>query len=85
MSDKPFTEAEAALKLGISKTSLVRERLAGKVKPIRIGQRIIRYTDEILEEYLRQCRNGSDNLAHRRRVAPGRSPAATAPIPNLAE
>lgn len=58
-----YSEAEAALRLGISKSTLVRERLAGKVHPVRIGQRIIRYTDEILSEYLRQCRNGLDNLA----------------------
>ena len=55
----PFTEAEAARRLGVSKATLSRERLAGRIKPIRIGQRIIRYTDEILDEYLQQCRNAS--------------------------
>ena len=57
MAEKPITEAEAAERLGISKATLARERLAGHVHPIRIGQRIIRYTDSILDEYLRQCRN----------------------------
>lgn len=47
----PFTEAEAARKLGVSKATLTRERLAGRISPIRMGQRIIRYTDAILNEY----------------------------------
>lgn len=59
----PFTEADAARKLGISKATLTRERLAGRIHPIRMGQRIIRYTDEILDEYLRQCRNAPDKSA----------------------
>lgn len=55
-----YHEAEAARRLGISKASLTRERLAGRIHPIRMGQRIIRYTDEILDEYLRQCRNAPE-------------------------
>jgi excisionase family DNA binding protein len=58
-----FTEAEAAKKLGISKTTLVRERMAGRIRAIRMGQRIIRYTEEILDEYLRQCANDPDKSA----------------------
>jgi hypothetical protein len=53
-----FTEAEAAERLGISKATLTRERMVGRIGAIRIGQRIIRYTDEILSEYLRQCESG---------------------------
>ena len=59
----PFTEGEAARKLGVSKATLTRERLAGRIHPIRMGQRIIRYTDDILSEYLTQCRTGSDKSA----------------------
>lgn len=53
----PFSEAEAAHRLGISKPTLARLRLAGQIHPMRIGPRIIRYTDEILDEYRQQCRN----------------------------
>ncbi|WP_395121215.1 DNA-binding protein [Rhodanobacter sp. FW102-FHT14D06] len=35
----------------------MRERVAGRIHPYRIGQRIIRYTDAILNEYLESCRN----------------------------
>lgn len=56
----PFTEAEAARKLGVSKATLTRDRLAGKIHPMRFGQRVIRYTDAILEEYRQQCRNAPD-------------------------
>lgn len=56
----PFDEAVAARKLGVSKATLTRERLAGRVHPIRMGARIIRYTDEILDEYLSRCRNAPD-------------------------
>ena len=78
-----FTEAVAADKLGISKASLMRERIAGRVHPYRIGQRIIRYTDAILSEYLESCRNvpeksattGSPNgQAPRNGVARGTTP-----------
>lgn len=63
MSDSlPFDEAEAARRLGVSKATLARERLAGKVHPMRIGQRVIRYTDAILDEYREQCRNAPDKL-----------------------
>ncbi|HXS04874.1 MAG TPA: DNA-binding protein [Rhodanobacter sp.] len=38
----------------------MRERIAGRIHPYRIGQRIIRYTDAILNEYLESCRNVSE-------------------------
>jgi|GEM_PF-7060508 len=53
----PFDEAEAARRLGVSKATLMRERVAGKIHPMRIGQRVIRYTETILDEYRQQCRN----------------------------
>ena len=53
----PFDEAEAARRLGVSKATLMRERVAGKIHPMRIGQRVIRYTESILDEYREQCRN----------------------------
>lgn len=56
MTTPLFSETEAAERLGISKATLARERIAGHVCPIRIGTRIIRYTDEIIGEYLQQCR-----------------------------
>lgn len=55
----PYDEAEAARRLGMSKASLIRERLAGHITPFRFGERIIRYTDDILEEYKQRCRNAS--------------------------
>ena len=60
MLEKPITEAEAATRLGISKATLARERLAGNIHPVRIGQRIIRYTETILDEYVTQCRSTPD-------------------------
>lgn len=80
MADIPFDEAEAARRLGISKASLSRARIAGQVHPLRIGPRLIRYTDDILEEFKQQCRNapaksettGSANAQARSSgVAPG--------------
>jgi hypothetical protein len=62
-AETPFTEAEAADRLGISKASLMRERIAGRIHPYRIGQRIIRYTDAILSEYLESCRNVPEKSA----------------------
>jgi hypothetical protein len=56
----PFDEAEAARRLGMSKATLTRERLAGKIHPMRHGVRIIRYTDAILAEYQDKCRNAPD-------------------------
>lgn len=47
----PFTEEEAARKLGLHKQALVRERMAGRIVPIRMGKRVIRYTDAILDDY----------------------------------
>ena len=55
----PFTEAEAARRLGISKATLTRDRVAGKARPMLMGLRTIRYTDEILKEYRELCRAGS--------------------------
>ena len=63
MSEETFTEAEAARRLKISKTTLVRERMAGRIAAIRMGQRIIRYTDAILDEYLEQCKHGPGKSA----------------------
>jgi hypothetical protein len=53
----PFDEAEAARRLGVSKATVMRERVAGKIHPMRIGQRVIRYTESILDEYREKCRN----------------------------
>lgn len=55
-----FSEAEAATRLNISKSTLVRERMAGRIHPIRIGQRVIHYTQAILDEYEQRCRNVSE-------------------------
>jgi hypothetical protein len=55
-----YTEAQAAAELGVSKSTLIRERLAGRIFPMRMGQRIIRYNDAILEEYRELCRNAPD-------------------------
>ena len=85
MGDRPFTEAEAARKLNISKATLARERLAGRIHPVRIGQRVIRYTDDILTEYIEQCRNtparsattGSASAAGR---TTGAAPGMTPPV-----
>ncbi|HZF98657.1 MAG TPA: helix-turn-helix domain-containing protein [Pseudoxanthomonas sp.] len=57
-----FDEAEAARRLGISKATLARVRLAGGIHPIRIGPRVIRYTQAILDEYEQKCRNVSAKL-----------------------
>lgn len=59
----PFDEAEAARRLGMSKATLMRERVAGRVTPMRFGQRVIRYTESILEEYRQLCRSGLDKSA----------------------
>lgn len=60
MSDRPFSEQEAANRLGFSKATLMRERIAGKIHPMRHGARVIRYTQAIIDEYQSQCRNVSD-------------------------
>ncbi len=57
-----LTETVAAQRLGVSKATLSRERLAGKIHPIRMGQRIIRYTDAILTEYRNRCPDNLDEL-----------------------
>lgn len=54
-----FDEAEAAKRLGVSKSTLTRERMRGAILPIRIGPRVIQYTQAILDEYEQQCRNVS--------------------------
>ncbi|WP_291773842.1 helix-turn-helix domain-containing protein [Luteibacter sp.] len=59
----PFDEAEAARRLGVSKATLMRERAAGKIHPMRIGKRVIRYTESILNEYREACRNVSAKSA----------------------
>ncbi|WP_101927036.1 MULTISPECIES: helix-turn-helix transcriptional regulator [Luteimonas] len=80
MTSPLFSETEAAERLNISKATLARERIAGRIRPIRIGTRIIRYTDEIIEEYLQQCRapahtdgnaDSSARSAQKSRGAPG--------------
>lgn len=58
-ADLPFNEAEAAKRLGVSKSFLLRERVAGRIEPMRHGKRIIRYTNRILAEYRTRC---PDNL-----------------------
>lgn len=57
-----FNEAEAARRLRISKASLVRARLRHEIHPIRIGPRIIHYTQEILDEFEQRCRNAPVKL-----------------------
>lgn len=57
-----LNEAQAAKALKISKSTLARERMAGRIRPIRIGPRIIHYTQEILDEYEQRCRNAPDKL-----------------------
>ncbi len=52
-----YGEGEATRRLYISKTTLTRERIAGRIHPIRISTRIYRYSNQILEEYIQQCRN----------------------------
>lgn len=59
-----FTETEAARKLGIGRSLLMRERAAGKIRPIRYGVKKIRYTIAILEEYQQLCRSGLDKLGN---------------------
>jgi hypothetical protein len=60
LDDDEFDEAEAARRLGISKATLSRDRLAKKVFPIVYGKRTIRYNKAILEEYRALCRKGLD-------------------------
>jgi hypothetical protein len=57
-----LTETAAAQRLGVSKATLSRERLAGRIHPIRMGRRIIRYTDAILDEYRNRCPDNLDEL-----------------------
>lgn len=45
-----YDEAEAARRLGVSKATVTRARLSGDLRHIRIGSRIIRYTDALLDE-----------------------------------
>ncbi|MRT44675.1 DNA-binding protein, partial [Xylella fastidiosa subsp. multiplex] len=52
-----YGEGEATRRLCISKTTLTRERIAGRIHPIGISTRIYRYSNQILEEYIQQCRN----------------------------
>lgn len=58
VTDPTFDEAEAARRLGVSKATVTRERCAGKIRPYRIGKRVIRYTDKILGDYLETCLSG---------------------------
>jgi hypothetical protein len=58
-----MTEAEAAKRLRISRSTLMRDRLAGKARPIIYGKRTIRYTLAILEEYRETCRTSLDKSA----------------------
>ncbi|KAJ4853174.1 helix-turn-helix transcriptional regulator [Xylella fastidiosa] len=55
-----YTEEEAARRLLVSKATLTRERMAGRIHPIRISTRIYRYSNQIIEEYIQQCRNVQD-------------------------
>lgn len=63
-SELPFNECEAARRMGISKATLMRERIAGKIHPMRHGRRVIRYTQQIIDEYQSKCRNVSDKSAN---------------------
>ncbi|ALR07801.1 DNA-binding protein [Xylella fastidiosa] len=59
-----YGEGEATRHLCISKTTLTRERIAGWIHPIRISTRIYRYSNQIIEEYIQQCRNVQDKLGN---------------------
>jgi hypothetical protein len=63
-ADRRFTEAEAAVRLGISKASLMRERVAGRIRPYRFGSRTFRYTEEILDEYRAGLYSDVDVIIH---------------------
>ena len=80
-----FGEAEAARRLGISKATLARARLAGHIHPMRFGPRTIRYTQQILDEYEQRCRNApakSETTGSARGAAPssGAEPGTTPPL-----
>lgn len=48
-----FTEAEAAHYLRINERVLEEERKRGRITPFRIAKNRIRYTEEMLLEYMR--------------------------------
>lgn len=62
MNAEKFDEAEAARRLGISKATLSRARLAGDVFPMRHGKRVIRYTEAILDEYRNRVAPSLDEI-----------------------
>ncbi|ALR03075.1 hypothetical protein OY18_06650 [Xylella fastidiosa] len=70
-----YGEGEATRRLCISKTTLTRERIAGWIHPIRISTRIYRYSNQIIEEYIQQCRNVQDKL--------GNTGSASAQVPKI--
>lgn len=71
-----LTEQQAASELGISKATLTRVRLSGKIQAIRMGQRIIRYTHEALNEYIQQCSASDKSATTGSPSAPDRSSGA---------
>lgn len=50
------TEPEAARLLGLSRLTLKRERQRGHIEYTLLGVRLIRYSQQQLDEYLRRCR-----------------------------
>lgn len=66
-----LSEAEAARSLGISKSTLQRERRLGRIRFVRISARIIRYTEQGLVDY----------LASRVEEAPGADPISLPAAP----
>lgn len=70
-----YGEGEAARRLLVSKATLTRERMAGRIHPIRISARIYRYSNQIIEEYIQQCRNAQGKL--------GTTGSASAQVPKI--
>jgi predicted DNA-binding transcriptional regulator AlpA len=54
LSEEPLkTEPETAAHIGISFWKLRKERLAGRIKAIKLGHRTLRYRQSEIERYLR--------------------------------
>lgn len=69
---KAFTEPEAARLLGLSRLTLKRERQRGNIEYTLLGVRLIRYSQQQLDEYLERGR--------RRNAQPATAIAAPAPV-----
>ncbi|HOP21093.1 MAG TPA: helix-turn-helix domain-containing protein, partial [Amphiplicatus sp.] len=65
-----MTEREAAERLGISSCTLQRLRRAGEIAYLKIGGRLVRYTEKQIADYLEAatCRE-TNNLSDRRLLA----------------